>query len=590
VRAFVAGMQAEKKWDLKAAEAHYRQAITHDPDFARANFRLAQVISWQQSPIFATPADPWREFIARALSRSELIEPEEAELAKALDAMAGRRFQDACKHYTSVIETNAFSFAGWYGRGKCHFLDNVVVRDSASTTGWSFRSSHHAAVEAYTRALQLEPGFVLTLGRDAGPDLVFLLYALPVTRRGQVPPPDTGRFGAHPSLASDAIAGDTLAFLPYPLADFRSGTTPTPPRYREALERNRRQVAGIGQHLVARHPGSAAALIVRAETLELIEQLEGEREEASAVAWARKAVNAAGTREEQLYASLVHVRLLVKLAHYRDARKLAASAIKRWSTDDSIQPHDLAALAALTGKSSLVAPLYQQGAVERPEDTRLKSLPLNVLQTREKLIGYAIMGVPTDTIARLADELEKRAREYLPMGVFEARKCEVLGDALDIAYAVIGRSLDDSSCWVGAARREMQWALTHEDSDRVTSVMDRLDEVRAGTPSSDIAIDVVFHEAWLLAEAGDTTRAMRHLDRSLQSIHAMNLELLRRPAQAAGLVRAMALRADLAAGTGDLAIARQWSGPVSELWRDADAPELRRIVERMNAFSRGRIP
>jgi hypothetical protein len=59
------------------------------------------------------------------------------------------------------------------------------------------------------------------------------------------------------------------------------------------------------------------------------------------------------------------------------------------------------------------------------------------------------------------------------------------------------------------------------------------------------------------------------------------------PTEAAGLVRAMALRAELAARAGDRSTARQWAEPVTILWLDAD-PELRPVVDRMRALAAGK--
>jgi len=58
---------------------------------------------------------------------------------------------------------------------------------------------------------------------------------------------------------------------------------------------------------------------------------------------------------------------------------------------------------------------------------------------------------------------------------------------------------------------------------------------------------------------------------------------------AAGLVRAMALRAELADRAGDVARARRWARAVHELWQDAETDELRGTVERMRVLSAKRI-
>ncbi len=73
---------------------------------------------------------------------------------------------------------------------------------------------------------------------------------------------------------------------------------------------------------------------------------------------------------------------------------------------------------------------------------------------------------------------------------------------------------------------------------------------------------------------------------SLGAIGMMDPARLRQPAQIAGLVRAMALRADLAAIEYDESTASRWAMAVAELWRDADAPSLRETASRMGALAR----
>jgi hypothetical protein len=53
-------------------------------------------------------------------------------------------------------------------------------------------------------------------------------------------------------------------------------------------------------------------------------------------------------------------------------------------------------------------------------------------------------------------------------------------------------------------------------------------------------------------------------------------------------VRAMALRSDVAAASGDERTARQWAAPVAELWAEADAP-LTGVVARMKERATRRV-
>jgi hypothetical protein len=73
---------------------------------------------------------------------------------------------------------------------------------------------------------------------------------------------------------------------------------------------------------------------------------------------------------------------------------------------------------------------------------------------------------------------------------------------------------------------------------------------------------------------------MRQLDRSLEALPGINGSTLREPGSAAAIMRAMELRAELAAKKDDQATARKWTKAVLILWANAD-PELASSVSQM---------
>jgi hypothetical protein len=86
---------------------------------------------------------------------------------------------------------------------------------------------------------------------------------------------------------------------------------------------------------------------------------------------------------------------------------------------------------------------------------------------------------------------------------------------------------------------------------------------------------------------GDAAAAARELDASLTALPALGPYLLDYVQDAAFLVRAMALRSDLAAKAGDERTARRWAAAVAELWAGAD-PALQGEVARMRRRAAGR--
>jgi hypothetical protein len=100
----------------------------------------------------------------------------------------------------------------------------------------------------------------------------------------------------------------------------------------------------------------------------------------------------------------------------------------------------------------------------------------------------------------------------------------------------------------------------------------------------DLAIEHVYHEAWLLLQVGDTVTATAYIARQLAALPAYRATvILDEPVQSGALVRLMAMRAELAAAAHDQATARRWAEPVAILWQHADA-EMQPLVARMRAL------
>jgi hypothetical protein len=87
-------------------------------------------------------------------------------------------------------------------------------------------------------------------------------------------------------------------------------------------------------------------------------------------------------------------------------------------------------------------------------------------------------------------------------------------------------------------------------------------------------------EAAVLASLGDTAGALAWLAPTLDSLSFASSPAFADVARAAGLVRAMALRSDLASALGRETEARRWAAAVVVLWSDAD-PFLRPHVTRL---------
>jgi hypothetical protein len=83
-------------------------------------------------------------------------------------------------------------------------------------------------------------------------------------------------------------------------------------------------------------------------------------------------------------------------------------------------------------------------------------------------------------------------------------------------------------------------------------------------------MDAVYPEAALLAEMRDAAGAIAWLDPTLNAVAGILPQALDDPVTVGSLVRAMALRAELARRLGDRANAERWGRAVAVLWAEAD--------------------
>jgi len=125
----------------------------------------------------------------------------------------------------------------------------------------------------------------------------------------------------------------------------------------------------------------------------------------------------------------------------------------------------------------------------------------------------------------------------------------------------------------------MQQAFGRKDFRAVRALLDTVSAVSQLQRPGDLSPDYIYQQAWLRMALGDTTRAIRQLDRTLEGLPGISTATLQEPGAAAGIVRAMMLRADLANAQGDRQTARKWESAVSALWEDAD-PAVRQTLVR----------
>jgi len=577
--ALTAGEMKLAVWDLPGAEEDCCRAADLDPDYTAAQLRCAQVRMWA-----GEPPERWRTEAWRAVGNIERLNGTDSVHALALFDMAESRFPQACERYQALVDREPTSFDAQWGLAECHARDQVVLPDDDSPSGWSFRSSYRKALVAYEAALSLASSFNFTFGQHAFLRLESLLFVEPNRfRPGTAEAPDTGRFAAFAGLDHD-----TLALVPWPIYDAlgsKPGTEPT--RQNEAIERNRRRLIRIVEAWRSDFPDSSTTNRAWARALELQAALDARRPERSALASAQRALEAAGNWDDSLSAAIVEVRVLVKLKRFDEAHDLATSVL-RWRTEPpERRARELAGLAALVGRPHLTARLLELDAPLVQEDPvdPMSRLQVPVLQLHGRLDAYASVGAPRDSIVAIGARLDSLLQIVAAPEAAREARCRALREPLATAYPAVDMSADDDLCRTRSFLVDMTRSASVGDTARVGEIWENLRRVREGSRPGEVSLDGTYLESWVVLSVGDTASAVRHLDRSLSALEGLGTHLVSEPAQAAGLVRAMALRAELAAVAGNDRTARLWAQPVVVLWQDVENEELKQVVERARVIA-----
>jgi len=561
VRAYLAGRAAAARGDLGDAAGQFAHAITIDDGFVDAQFAYAQTRLWLGRPV----AD-WRAAARRALEgRKDLASSLERELAAPLAQMASEHFATACAGYRAAARRDSLRIEPWLGLAECESRDSFVVPSPASPSRWKFRGSYQSAIAAYQRALSIDPRLRLAI---AGRLVNLFLTEPAIYRSGSAVPPDTGTFWAFPTLDHD-----TFAFVPYPEALVRSGRAPISAGTPDAVQRARDRERAFVTEIDEAYPSSVAVQTFLAQTLEnsgdIVAVDSGGR---SALRAIRHARDAARDVHDSLSTALTEVRLLVKAGEFGRARALADSVLAARPVPPFALVTRVAALAALVGHAVRAADLLaMHAAAERDaaSDPTLRGLPLDVWRARERLQAFAAIGGPADSIRRL----RKQIGTLLQSSASPASQLDVgrklLDEPMVWAYPTIGTS-DVQRRDPGRYLLTLQWLAGAHRYDSVRARLASLMHMRRGLASNKISVAPTYQEALLMAQAGDTVGAIRHLDGILNGLSTIPAVMFDNVAEAAALVRAMAYRAALAAARHDTATADRWNTAVNALWRDAD--------------------
>ena len=564
-RAYSEGHRALAAWDVPAAQSAFTRATELDPDYAHAWLWLVQSINW--SRMFAR-AD-WRDAAQRLVAVSERLTPPERESARALLELAEGRFQEACQRYRALIATDTLNFSAWFGLGECQSLDRTVIQDRTSPSTWRFRASQHSAIEAYRRALSLTPSTYMAFRGRAFERLRALLFADPAYIKSGflVNGSDTTVMGAFPSLA-----GDTIAFIPFRMAQVMDFSEARPATLEAAVARNRRVLLGITQAWARAFPRSADALEAHARSLELAGALAPASDGARPVYARARALS--NDPKQGVRLAVAEVRVLLKNRDFAAAGRLADSIATTPAASGADDPGMRAPMAALTGRIRLAAELSAQAASEYTlylRSGRVLRPPVAVGAAVMRAETYAAFGLGADTLRALTAQVRREIDRWLPPADRAEAAQTVLEGISGLGYEQLGRSVyhDAPTLWLTGVQRI---ALGPDRAALVASLDSLVTDDLSNAES-------VYHGSRLALAIGDTGRAAAALDNFIDGLPADGDQLLADATEAAPITRILALRAQLARGRAP-ARARELATAALALWRRPD-PELLNVVRDM---------
>jgi hypothetical protein len=266
-------------------------------------------------------------------------------------------------------------------------------------------------------------------------------------------------------------------------------------------------------------------------------------------------------------------------AGVRSAKLLADSLLASGRGNGKVDLMGLAGLAALTGHGFLAARLYREASVAGQT-----VLPWPIIaEPATALLTYSSLGGPSDSVLHLRRQLEEAIERSLPPGERQPARLSWVDRSATLAIPNLPAEVARGFGGSGYPLLEAMVAEARGDRQRISGLFERLREVRRPLAPEDVSIDALFPEAWLLARIGRDTDAAAWLDpwfRALPRVTPGGLGLI---PESAALVRAMALRANLAQRLGDGAAAAAWGRAFGVLWSDAD-PYLRKTVVEMNGL------
>ncbi len=573
------------EWNSTTAESQLSKTISSQGETPEAQLWLAQAEILRGAPV-----EDWSPLALKAADHKSELKGLDTLRATALAAYADAESTNRCGPLRTLSAArdplHPDDYTAQITLADCLAADQTVVEDKSARGGYRYASSYQEAVRLYEGLLQRNatngPAYSLLI-----PRLSRVLWTTKNKLRGGVMRGDVERN----FISAPGLVADTIVFEPQLIGSNGAPFTTDTERLDRFVVRNLEKLRKYAGDWARTSPDDADAQEALASVLESVGKIGGDASAIESIRAARVAeLSASRTDGEKFYQRLrlasTNTRLLLKLGRFADARILAESA-STWR--EPAQMNDTIAsnidnlrtgLLALTGKLAKeieIEQKYRDERVVRLPSGEIRKLPAEIGSDVLKLASYTAFGGPKDSIIALDSRIRSNLESVVPASQLDGFRGAVLRRPLTFGLDVTGpkpvASLGPSSDPFISAVRAVDAGQLRE----ARKLADSLAAFRSGTAAGEITMDVVFQEAWLHTAIGDDVGAARSLDRALNGLSRAPANLLEGSEIATALVRAMMLRAKLAATMGDEATRRKWAAAARELWKNAD-PEVKQMV------------
>jgi tRNA A-37 threonylcarbamoyl transferase component Bud32/tetratricopeptide (TPR) repeat protein len=554
-------------WRVTDALPVLRRAVEADPNFAPARVWLAQVLLWR-----GAPAKEWSPHVDAALGHRGALSRRELGLADALHSLDKGRAKESCEAFASLRGADSLDAVAWLGLAYCEGLNQRVVRDARSATGWAFEGSMNVAQHAYAQAVRIAPA---SFGAISFENVVKRLFVVERSRLRRGSGPDSALFFGVPDLVDD-----TLAMAAHPIADLHLLSMRTlAPRNDRALARNRERLLALLSTLTQYRPDDPDAFEALALVLELRDEITGTPNGGYSALSALERANLLATDTTQrarLGAS--DVRLHLKLGDFSRTVSLGDSVLAASPRASGSRAEALIGVAALLGREADAVRLIRTSGSSvsigfSPE------IPL-IADVSAALFIRTALGVCDDSVRTLQRRLVTLLDSYVGPAQRARAREDLLERPLNFAVECLGPAATFALREPLGQMTPIFQLLGRGDSARVRIRLDSVQRARVTLRPGELPLDRTLSEAWTRAALRDTAEAVRQLDLTLTALPTLSSHIVYEPGMAASVGRSMAYRAELASRTGDRIAAALWAGRVLTLWSHADgsvAPTLARM-------------